>query len=468
MKCVAVILCAILVFLCAGCQPPVSLMKPPLVEQGELFIYLERSAPEMHPLIFDLGEVAATRSDGSETPLTLRLTRIGGDASTRERFLASGVLPPGSYLGLSVGVRRAFLRKDGGETPLTVSEKPEKVTFPFEIRRKEGTVLSLTLRHREASKEGAPFHPDFSVVIPDRPLTTLTGYVTNFGANTITVFNKKTGSVRAVIETGQGPKGIVLDQKRMIAYAVISGEDAVDVIDVLSNRVVNRIRLTYGDRPGELALTPDGKTLLTANTGSNTVSFVDPATLLENTRLTVGNEPRSLLLDPTGKKAYVFNYLSNTISVIDIANKALLSTIATETAPLRGSFNRQGDRLLVVHEWSPNLIVIDPATGTIVKRVYVGMGNSSLRVDTRTDRIYLAKNHDTIVGIYDPFSLIASDFLDAAGGARYMLFDGDTDNLLLVCPDERVLQSVNLISKKTEYLIDVDAGPYWSTLMGER
>jgi YVTN family beta-propeller protein len=463
------VFCAVLFFLCAGCYAPVSTVKPALTEEGEIFLYLEPFTPDARALRFTLEQVAAVRSDGTEAPLTLHHAEIKGDDSSRQRLLASGVLPPGGYLGFSVKLRQASLTNEQEEKPLLVSDKPERVSFPFEVKRKKGTLFSLTLAYREAVRSGSSFRSAFTVVVPPSPLITLTGYVTNTGSNTVTVFDKRGGSVRRVIATGLRPMGMALDQKKMVAYVAISGEDAIEVIDLLSNEIVNRIRLTYGDRPGEIALTPDGKTLLVVNTGSNTVSFVDPATLLEIARLTVGNLPRSILLDPTGKKGYVFNYLSNTINVIDIANRTLFpGTIPTESGPLRGAFSRLGDKLMVIHEWSPNLIVIDPVSSTIVKRVYVGLGSGTLRVDTTTDRIYLSMRHDPVMPIYDPFSLIPGDFLNAAGGADYMLFDGETSNFLLVLPDQKALQAVNLISKKGEYLIDVGEEPFWSAIMGER
>jgi YVTN family beta-propeller protein len=458
----------ILSLVCAGCLAPMTRVKPALSQEGEVFLYLEPFSPDVRPLRFGLAEVSAVRNDGVEVPLTLRFTEIKGEEAVRQRLLASGVAPPGAYQGFSFKVRQAFLKKEGGEASLTVPDHPERVAFPVEVKRKRGSVFSVTLPYKGTLGAGSMFHPAFSIVIPERPLNALTGYVTNTGSNNITVFDKRAGSVRKVIETGQGPMGMALDQKGLKAYVAISGEDAIEVVDVLADDVINRIKLIYGDHPSEIALTPDGKTLLAINPGSNTLSFVDPTALLETSRLNVGKMPVSLLLDPAGKKGYVFNYISNTITVIDIGSRSVSGTIPTEPAPLRGAFNKQGDKLLVIHEWSPNLIVIDPITAAITKRIYVGIGSYSLKVDTLTDRIYLSRRHDPTVEIYDPFSLIPGDFLKAAGGTRYMLFDGDTNSILLVLPEQKALQTINLISKKAETLIDVGDEPYWATIMGER
>jgi YVTN family beta-propeller protein len=459
---------AIFAVLSAGCHPAISTVRPALVDEGELFLYLEPLSPELSPLTLDLGELSALRSDGVEIPLTLHLSRISSATSARQRFLASGVLPPGNYLGISAALRRAVLKTSEGEAVLPVPDRPERFPFPFPVKAKKGTLLSLELRNREVVKKGSPFHLSFSIAIPEKPLLTLTGYVTNYGANTITIFDKKAGAVRGVIVTGQGPRGVVFDQKKRVGYLALEGEDAIDVIDLSSNDTVNRIRLVYGDRPGELALTPDGKTLLSVNTGSNSVSFIDPVTLVETARVNVGKDPVSILLDRSGTKAYVLNYLSNTISAIDLATRTVFATLQTESGPLRADFNRAGDRLLVTHEWSPNLLVIDAATNVQLKSVFVGDGLVSVKVEPNTDRVYIGRRHDPVVQVFDPFSLVPSDFLIAAGAPYYDLFDAESSNMLLVLPEQKALEAISLVSKKPQYLIDVDDDPFRSAIMGQR
>ncbi len=66
----------------------------------------------------------------------------------------------------------------------------------------------------------------------------------------------------------------------------------IEVIDLQSHTIINRIRMNTGDKPSEAALTPDGRTLLVVNGGSNTVSFIDPASNFETSRINVGNRPR--------------------------------------------------------------------------------------------------------------------------------------------------------------------------------
>jgi YVTN family beta-propeller protein len=294
------------------------------------------------------------------------------------------------------------------------------------------------------------------------------GYVSNSASNNITVFDKIADQAVAVIATGSRPAGMAVDQIRRIAYVALSGDDAIEMVDIALGDILNRIRLNQGDRPQELALTPDGKLLITVNPGSNTVSFVDPLSLLQVRRLSVGNGPNSVLLDSTGRRAYVFNTVSSSISVIDIASKSLITTIPTDAGPLRGQFNRAGNRFYVIHEWSSYLSVIDTASLAVIKRGLVRMGMESIKVDTNTDLIYLGRKRDVTVEIYEPFTLVSIDFIRTGGEVTYMTIDGEENNLYLLNSARKKVMVSNLVSRKISREIDVGQEPYWISMMGER
>ena len=462
-------LCGMLVFGMLGCQAAISTVRPPLEEEGEVYLYIQPFPQEAYRLRFKIAEIFALSGDGREFPLFVSLHELKGPEMKRQRLLASGQLPPGSYVGFSFRAKDANLKVEEGEASLLVPETPARIDFPFNVAKKKAYVISLILKYRESIREGFSFSPVFSVFIPTKPITSLIGFVTNSASNNITVFDKNLGQAVAMIATGRRPAGMALDQTRRRAYVALSGDDTIVVVDVTAVDVVESVRLHTGDHPQELALTPDGRVLLSANTDSNTVSFIDPVSLLELSRINVGNGPNSVLIDPTGRRAYVFNRLSSTISVIDIANKAIVTTISTDPGPLRGQFNMKGDTFYVINEWSSYLTVFDAASLTVRGRFTVmRMGLNAIKVDTMTSFIYLGRRNDTVVEMYDPFSFVRVDFIQTAGGVTYMTIDGETNNLYMVSPETKSLMITNLVSKKMPSEIDVGDGPYWVTMMGER
>jgi len=455
-------------FVLLGCQATLSKFLPPLEEEGEVYLYAEPFPQEGERLRFNIEAIFAISVDGREFPLTVSLPELKPSDMRRQRLFASGRLPPGSYIGLSFKVNKAVLKTEEGEANLLVPETPVLNDFPFSVNRKRAYVISLTFKFAESILGGFSFNPVFSMIIPARPIPSLTGYVSNLGSNNITVFDKRSQKVLAIIVTGREPAGMALDQRQGRAYVALSGDDAIELVDVLSGEVINRLRINTGDQPRELALTPDGKTLLVANQGTNTVSFVDALSLVELGRVDVGREPHSISIHPNGLRAFVFNTLSSTVSVLDISNKAVITTITTDPAPLRGQFNRRGNRLYIIHEWSTYLTALDPFALSVLRRFPVRIGMTSIKVDPQTDLVYMGRGRDTIVEVYDTFSFVVVDSINTGAGITYMTIDGDENNLYMVNPEMKSVMVSRLVRKKVIFEMDVGESPYWVSIMGER
>ena len=122
----------------------------------------------------------------------------------------------------------------------------------------------------------------------------------------------------------------------------------------------------------------------------------------------------------------------------------------------------------MIHEQTPYLTVIDPASLAVLNRVLIGRGMSSIKVDTTTDQFYIGHKHSTILDVYSSFSLLPVDSIHTAGGTTHMTIDGEENNLHLVIPGKKVLMAVSLISKRMVATLDVGEDPYWVALMGER
>lgn len=460
---VAILLLAIF----SGCQAQSVLVKPALEEEGELVVYLRSLPQEAEPLAFIMEGISAEREEGGSYPLTLSLTDIRGEKPQRQRFLASGDLPPGKYAGLSFKIKNAAIKGEEGLSALLVPEQPVTIAFPFQVAKRKALLLFLALDYRESIGGGFRFSPAFSIFAPDRPPVGLLGYAANSGSNNITVFDKKERQVVGVIATGRGPRGIALDRRSRKAYVTLAEDDTIEVVDGDAWEVVNHLRLQTGDHPQEPALSRDGSVLFTANSGSDSVSVVDTASLIEVNRIPVGQGPNSILMDREGKRAYVFSARSSTISVIDVVSQALAATITTQPGPLRGQFNRNGDRLYVIHEYSPYMTMFNPSSPSVQRKIFVGTGMTAIKVDEKTDLTYVGRKPDALE-ILDPFSLFPVEAVSAGGEISHMAIDGEENNLYLVLPDRKTLSILDLISRKMAPEIDVGEGACWVALMGER
>lgn len=444
-------------------------VRPPLENEGTVTLYLQPFSQEAGRLTFTIAEIAAVKDDGQELPLELGLKELKGTEIGRQRLLGEGVLPEGSYVGFSVNVVKATLKsEEGAESDLHLADNPTRVDFPFKVTARKASVVFTAFNYKQAILSESSFKPAFTMFFPPQVVTAVTGYASIYDTNSITIFDKNAMVAVGAVATRRGPKGLVIDQRLRRIYAAIPDEAIVEVIDATTEEEIDTIRLFLGDTPQSLALTPDGKTLLTVNAGSNTVSFLDTTSFIEISRIAVGTGPNTVLMDSMGRRAYVFNTFSNTVSVIDVARRSLVTTFSTDAAPLWGQFNSKGDRLYIIFGQSAYMTVLDPGSFAVLSRVYVGFGMNSLKIDSNTDLIYLGKINETEVAVYDPFSLLPLDYIAVGEAPAYITIDGEGNNLWIAGSVTGKLIIANLASRKVVSEIDVSAPPSWLTMMGER
>lgn len=452
----------------AGCQTQLVSVKPPLEDEGEIFLYTRPFPREADRLSYTIEAMAAVRDDGVEFPLTLALHDVKAEEMHRQRFLGACRLPPGNYRGLSVRVSHALLQTEEGTAKLLLPESAVPLDFPFAVQKQKAALLSLAFDYAKSVRERFSFSPVFAISIPAKPVTGLVGYVTNSGSDTLTVFDKQAKEVVGIIATGREPRGLVFDQQRKRAYVALAGEDSVQVLDIITGEEVRRIRLNPGDHPDELALTPDGRTLLTVNTPANTVSIIDPLSYFEVTRINVKDAPSSIVLDPLGQKAYVFDSLASAMSVIDIARRTVIATVDVEAGLSRGAFNSAGDKLYTIHDQSSYLTILNPFNLAVQQRYYVGMGMYALKVDNLSNLVYAGKKYDARAEVYEPFSFNPIATIGIGGSATYLTIDGEENKLYVVNAARKKLQIVNIINYNVEAELDVGEEPYRAALIGER
>jgi DNA-binding beta-propeller fold protein YncE len=269
------------------------------------------------------------------------------------------------------------------------------------------------------------------------------------------------------IATSSGPKGIVLDQRRGWAYIALAGEDAIEAIDVNTLEILQRIKLNFGDEPVEIALSPDGAILVTANRGSHSASIVDARSLREIGRVRLPAEPTWVAMSPVEPRAFVLQPLSNAITEVDLARRALVATRNLDESPVRAAVSRDGSSLYVITRNSPNLLVVDAGDLAVRERIFVGTGAASIKVDPKTDLIYVGKKTGD-VAVIDPSILTPIGMFKVDAEAFFLSIDNDQNSLFVVLPDSRTIQKMDLISQKLSGIIEVEEGCHAVVLMGER
>ena len=460
----AVAVLAVTASACSGMKGATPALQP-LGREGEVHVYALSLPRDADRLSFTIAGIAMLRQGGGEVPLQLLEREIAG-AGWAQRPLASGRLAPGDYVGVSVHVGAASIRRDGESARLLVDPEPTRASLAFRVEAGEAVVVWLRLGQGSLRGDFA-FAPGFTATLPPQTPPQVALYCTNTGSASVTAVDRRARLVTGVVPVGAEPRGIALDRAGRRAYVALSREDQLEIIDLAAGAPVGRIRLSPGDGPGDVALAADG-TLVVVNVRSRSVSFVDPLAMSEVARVPVGDAPSALLVDRSGRRAYVANRGAGTVTVVDVANRAVAGTVATDPEPRWMQLSRDGSRLYVVHRGSADLTVFDVPSLAPVARAYVGLGATTMKVDPRTDLIYLSHGDDRRISVYDPVSLQPIDRFDVPGSVSHMTIDDAENTLLALVPERRAIAVFDLTSRKLLAEIPVGAAPYAVAFAGER
>jgi len=153
------------------------------------------------------------------------------------------------------------------------------------------------------------------------------------------------GTARAQVydrPTYSSPIAISRDDK--LIFAVNPGDDSVTVVRPDNNTAITKI--SVGDEPQSVTLTPDGQYAYVANARANSVSVIHidnpawgtfSATVVTN--FITGAEPWNIVSSPDGRRIFVANSSQDTITIIDATTRSLIGQV-----DLRNSIANDPDR----------------------------------------------------------------------------------------------------------------------------
>jgi YVTN family beta-propeller protein len=331
-------------------------------------------------------------------------------------------------------------------------------------------VVRVALRDGQAVERGFDFGGAFSAAAlrPSSTVPQLDGFASVPDLAVLALFDRHARQVVAVVPTGREPEGVALEPAASRIYVALPAEDQLQVLDLATGDEVRRIPLYTGDRPSEIALVSGNGPILTVNSGTDTASFVDPISGVIIGRVQVGQEPWALLLDQQGRRAYVLDRRSSDITVLDISTHQVAARIQTDAEPIRAALNRAGTRLFVVHRGSAYMNVYSVPGYAQQNRIFVGLGAGTVRVDPRSDLVYVGRADEGVIQIFDPSAALPVGQIDVDGPVAWLALDATENVLLAGIPSLGRVAFVDLTTRRQVSAIDVGRAPYQVIVPGER
>jgi len=160
-------------------------------------------------------------------------------------------------------------------------------------------------------------------------------YVANIGSGSVTVIDRSnpfpSKAVKS-IATGAGAEGITVSRDGREVWVTNRGANTISVIDTETDQVLTSFE-SGGTMPIRVKFTTDGRQAWVSNARSNSVTVFDAATRKLIDTIEVGAVPVGIQMTPDGKRAFVANTNDNKVTVIDVASRKVLSTFVTGTEP---------------------------------------------------------------------------------------------------------------------------------------
>lgn len=441
------VLMLLLTALVGGCASPdgQGSMQPPETSGGQVVLFFNGPAKTSLDLTFELAAVSIVAEDGSARELMGDPLKVNSIAFTgRQAVLSERMLPEGKYKKLRFLVKNATIKRKNKTASLALPQEPIEALMNVTVGSDRSTPLFVSWSPEASVDEGYLFNPAFAVKGQTPELSTLLVYVTNELSNNVSVINRQTDEVVAVVKVGKKPRGVAAsartNNKRI--YVANAGSNSISVIDPTTNMVENEVPVKFGREPEGIAvaeLSAQRELVFVANYGSNTVSVIDSPTFQEMERVTVGNGPIAIAADPPAESlagshflsaesltllknfrernfnVYVVNRNSKEVSILRVDRSAgrvsEVTTVPVEWSPVALHVDYPRGKVYVVNAGYDKLSVIDIVqlvrgnrSGAVSSINNVGSRGIGVIADPGFDRIYFLREFPGEIVVLNPFS----------------------------------------------------------------
>lgn len=203
---------------------------------------------------------------------------------------------------------------------------------------------------------------------------------------------ERSASLVIVDPSGQGMRSVPTGQQRThmlavspdqrLAYLTNVSSGTISVIGLKEGRKLKDF--SVGGNPEGIAVTNDGKQLWVGDNTTPRVRVIDAASGAQIAEMPTDPIAIRVAISPDGKTAVTSNMVSGTLSVFDVASRRSLRTIKVsgERAALQVTiaFSRDGRRLFVAETGRDKIAEVDMASGAVLRRIDAGRYGDGLAV----------------------------------------------------------------------------------------
>jgi PQQ-dependent catabolism-associated beta-propeller protein len=201
-------------------------------------------------------------------------------------------------------------------------------------------------------------------------------YVSLEEGGEVVAVDPDTGTVEARVPVGKRPRGIKVSPNGKLLFVALSGSpraapgidesklppgdraaDGIGIVDLTTHKLLRTIQ--SGQDPEAFDVSRDGKTLYVSNEETAEMSVVDIASGVVKHKVPVGGEPEGVTLSPNGKLVYVTSETDSIIAAIATDKLTVVGRMPVGPRPRSVAFTRDGKTAFATSENGAQLTVLD-------------------------------------------------------------------------------------------------------------
>jgi YVTN family beta-propeller protein len=191
---------------------------------------------------------------------------------------------------------------------------------------------------------------------------------------------------------------ITADGKRM--FVTCEANRVVVEMNLATDKVTRAFK-TKEKLSHMLALSPDEKTIYTANTVNGSVCIIDVATGELKTTLVSGPGCEAIAISPDGSEVWAGNRRGDTITIIDTQTRKVKEKIDCRGYPLRIKFTPDGKRALVTCPAANRVAVFDSKSHEEITTVATKPVPVGIDITPDGKRAFTANNGEPSITVID-------------------------------------------------------------------
>ncbi|MCW5889295.1 MAG: beta-propeller fold lactonase family protein [bacterium] len=195
------------------------------------------------------------------------------------------------------------------------------------------------------------------------------------------------------------------DGRRVLSIGVRGA--SVTVVDAATAQVLKPLPLILGINPGgfgRMAATPDGASVWVTNQPKEYVAIapLSGGTAVESL---LDMRPTDVTFTPDGRSVYLTGCRdfcsTGTIEQLDVASRNVVRRLTTGPSPYRFALSPDGTRGYTTNLAAPSLSILDLGSGSVVATVPVGVEPTGLAVSPDGKRVYVASQTAGTLAVVD-------------------------------------------------------------------